>query len=78
MGVGLFAPIIGGLYVRRARTSDAMCAIVAGVGTVAVLHFGYVGQRVLGLTPTMAGLAAAVTMFIRVMTPQRTVNGKHF
>ncbi|MEO6213064.1 MAG: sodium:solute symporter family protein [Vicinamibacterales bacterium] len=64
MGVGLFVPIIGGLYVRLARTRDAMAAIIAGVMTVAVLHFGYGGGRVFGLTPAMAGLGAAVAVFL--------------
>ena len=64
MGVGLFVPIIGGLYVRRAHTRDAMAAIIAGVATVVVRQFAYGGTRFYGFTPAMAGLAAAVAVFL--------------
>ena len=63
MGVGLFMPILGGLYVRRAQTRDAMAAIIAGIGTVAIMQFGYAGARLWGLTPAMAGLAAGTLVF---------------
>jgi SSS family solute:Na+ symporter len=63
MGVGLFVPIIGGLYVRRARTVDAMAAIVTGVATVVIRQFVYGGAKLYGFTPAMAGLAAAVLVF---------------
>jgi SSS family solute:Na+ symporter len=64
MGVGLFVPIIGGLYVRRAHTRDAMAAILAGVLTVVLRQFVYGGTRLYGFTPAMAGLAAAVAVFL--------------
>jgi SSS family solute:Na+ symporter len=63
MGVGLFVPIIAGLYVARARTRAVLAAIVAGVAVVAVLQVGYGGARVFALTPAMAGLAAAIGVF---------------
>lgn len=64
MGVGLFVPIIGGLYVRRAQTRDAMAAIIVGVVTVVLRQFAYGGGRWYGFTPAMAGLVAAVTVFL--------------
>ena len=71
MGVGLFVPIIGGLYVGRASTRNALAAIVAGVSVVAVQQFGYGGARVFGLTPAMAGLAAAIGVFGLFITVER-------
>jgi len=64
MGVGLFVPIIGGIYVHRAQTRDALAAILAGVVTVVIRQFVYGGTRLYGFTPAMAGLAAAVTVFL--------------
>jgi SSS family solute:Na+ symporter len=64
MSVGLFVPILGGLYVRRAGSREAMGAIVAGVGTVALRHFVFEGTALFGLTPAMAGLSVAVVVFV--------------
>ncbi len=77
MGVGLFMPILGGLYVRRAQTRDAMAAIVTGIATVAIMQFGYGGARVLGLTPAMAGLTTGAIMFFVFMLagPRRARQG---
>jgi SSS family solute:Na+ symporter len=67
MGVGLFVPIIAGLHVRRAGSTEAMGAIVAGVGTVAVRQFLFGGAKLYGITPAMAGLAAATLAFVVAM-----------
>ncbi len=67
MSVGLFVPILGGLYIRRAGSIAAMGAIIAGVGTVAVRHFVFGGATLRGLTPAMAGLAAAVVVFLMLL-----------
>jgi SSS family solute:Na+ symporter len=63
MSVSLFVPVLGGLYVPAARSREAMGAIVAGVATVVVRQFVFGGVRVYGLTPAMAGLAAAAGVF---------------
>ena len=60
--VTLFVPVLGGLYIRRARGSDALAAIVAGVVTMFAVRFGAAGQR-LWLDPTLAGLVAAGIAF---------------
>jgi len=60
--VTLFVPILGGLYVSRARGSDALAAIVAGVVTMFAVRLGVMGQA-LWLDPTLAGLAAAIAAF---------------
>jgi SSS family solute:Na+ symporter len=63
MGVGLFLPIVGGLYLRRTGSAEAMAAIVAGVGTVVVRQFVFGHAELYGVTPAMAGLAAAALAF---------------
>lgn len=63
MAVGLFVPIISGLFIRRAGSAEAMGAIIAGVGTVMVRQFIYGGAKLHGFTPAMAGLTAAITVF---------------
>jgi SSS family solute:Na+ symporter len=60
--VTLFVPVLGGLYARGARASDALAAIVAGVGTMFAVRLGAAGQG-LWLDPTLAGLAAAAAAF---------------
>jgi SSS family solute:Na+ symporter len=71
MGVGLFIPIIAGLYMRRPEPTGAMAAIIAGVGTVAVRQFIFGGTNFYGVTPAMAGLAAASLAFAAVMGMRR-------
>ncbi len=73
MSVGLFVPILGGLYVRRAGSAAAMGAIVAGVGTAAIRHFVFGGATLGGLTPAMAGLAAAIVVFLALLPIRRTL-----
>ncbi len=71
MSVGLFVPIIAGLYVRRAGSREAMGAILAGVGTVAVRQFGFGGAAMYGMTPAMAGLLAAAMAFAVLLLMRR-------
>lgn len=60
--VTLFVPILGGLYVTRARSRDALVAIGAGVVTMFALRFGpSIGSR--WLDPTLAGLVVAALAF---------------
>jgi Na+/pantothenate symporter len=61
--VTLFVPILGGLYVGRARSGDALAAIVAGVVTMFAVRLGAIGQAAAWLDPTLAGLAAAAAAF---------------
>ena len=41
--VTLFVPVIGGLYIRRAGSPEALAAIAAGVLTLLVVRFGVAG-----------------------------------
>lgn len=60
--VTLFVPILGGLYVPRATSSNALAAIAAGVTTLFLVRIGAFGS-VLWLDPTLAGLLAAAAGF---------------
>lgn len=71
MSVGLFVPIVGGLLVKRAGSRDALGAIVAGVGTVVVRQLAYGGAPFHGMTPAMAGLAAAAVAFVGLLAVNR-------
>jgi solute:Na+ symporter, SSS family len=67
MTVGLLVPVLAGLYVRRAGSTEAMGALVAGVGTVVLRQFAFGGTTLYGLTPAMAGLAAALAAFLLLL-----------
>jgi len=62
LGVSLFVPVLGGLYIRRAGQTEALAAIAAGVITLLVVRFGVVG-RPLWLDPTLAGIVMAAVAF---------------
>ena len=64
LGVSLFVPILGGLYVRRAATAEALAAIAAGVGGMLFVHITTAGKGYGQLTPALIGLAAAVVAFV--------------
>jgi SSS family solute:Na+ symporter len=68
--VTLFVPVLGGLYARRARTSDALAAIAAGVVTMFAVRLGAAGQA-LWLDPTLAGLVAAFAAFVLALLARR-------
>lgn len=72
MGVSLFVPIIAGLYVTRATSTDALAAIIAGIGIVGGWRIFYGGATVGGVTPAMGGLAGAIVSFLVVHTLRRT------
>jgi SSS family solute:Na+ symporter len=60
--VTLFVPILGGLYLTRARSAEALAAIACGVLTMFVVRFGFMGDRG-WLDPTLAGLLMAAAAF---------------
>jgi SSS family solute:Na+ symporter len=68
--VTLFVPVLGGLYSRRPGAHEALAAIVAGVGTLLVVRFGF-AQRSPWLDPTLAGLVSAGLAFIAVLLIRR-------
>jgi solute:Na+ symporter, SSS family len=60
--VTLFVPIIGGLYVPRARSRDALAAIGTGVLTLFVVRFTLLPHYP-WLDPTLSGIVAAAIAF---------------
>jgi SSS family solute:Na+ symporter len=71
LGVSLFVPIIAGLYVPRARTAEALAAIVCGVTAMVGMQFATAGRGVAGLTPALAGITAASIAFLVVLVSRR-------
>lgn len=64
LSVGLFVPIVAGLYAPSATTTHAMASIVVGVATVLIVQFWTAGTGVAGLTPALSGLIASVLAFM--------------
>ena len=67
LGVSLFVPILGGLYVRRATTREALAAIAVGVTAMLFVHVTTTGRGYGVLTPALAGIVAASIAFIIVL-----------
>ena len=68
--VTLFVPILGGLYLTRARSGEALAAIAFGVIAMFVVRFG-VADAYLSVDPTLAGLVAAAIAFGAVAALRR-------
>jgi SSS family solute:Na+ symporter len=66
MAVGLFVPILAGLFTRRASPSGALAAIVTGVLIVGGLQIATGGARIEGFTPAMLGLLGAFVAYAAV------------
>jgi SSS family solute:Na+ symporter len=59
--VTLFVPVLGGLYLRRAASAEALAAIATGVAIMFMVRYGFAGYR--WLDPTLAGLVGAAIAF---------------
>ena len=59
LGVGLFVPIVAGLYVPRTSSTGALAAVASGVVGMLIVQFTTGGAGVGLLTPAPAGIAAA-------------------
>lgn len=71
LGISLFVPILGGLYVRRTGTPEALAAITAGVTFVAAVQVMGLSGRALWTNPNIGGLAASVLACLLVMMVRR-------
>jgi SSS family solute:Na+ symporter len=65
--VTLLVPVIGGLYVRRAGSPEALAAVVAGVLALPVVRFGVAGSYP-WMDPALAGIIASAIAFFAVLT----------
>jgi len=68
--VTLFVPVIGGLYVSRAQSREALAAVVAGVATLAVVRFGVAGAYP-WVDPALSGIIASAVAFFAVLATRR-------
>jgi len=68
LGVSLFVPILGGLYVPAAGTRHALVAMTLGVGTVLAVQLATGGKGYGMWTPALVGLAAAIAGFTVMLT----------
>ena len=59
------------MYLPRARSLEALGAIAAGILVVVQRQFISGGARFYGLTPAMAGLAAAAVVFVLIFVARR-------
>ena len=76
LGVSLFVPILGGLYVAAAGTAEALAAIAAGVGTMLAVHVTTGGAGYGVLTPALTGFTAATVAFFVVLAARRGYRGE--
>ncbi len=75
LGVSLFVPILGGLYVRRAGTIEALAAIAAGVGGMLFVQFTTGGRGYGHVSPALVGILTAVVGFLLVLAVRRATAG---
>jgi SSS family solute:Na+ symporter len=64
--VTLFVPVIGGLYVRRAGSREALAAVAGGVVTLLVVRFGVAGAYP-WVDPALSGIIASAVAFFGVL-----------
>ncbi len=64
LGVTLFVPVLGGLFMRRFRALEAMAAIVAGMAVMLALQLTAGAGGVHGVTPALAGVVASVAVAV--------------
>jgi SSS family solute:Na+ symporter len=76
VGVSLFVPVVGGLFVPRAGRAEAVASISAGVGVTLVLHVATAGQGAGPVTPALAGIAASAVAFGAVLASGRPAEAR--
>jgi SSS family solute:Na+ symporter len=64
--VTLFVPVIGGLYVSRAGSREALAAVATGVLTLIVVRFG-VASSYPWVDPALSGIIASAVAFSAVL-----------
>ena len=74
MAVGLFVPILAGLFTRRPSPGGALAAIVTGVLIVGGLQVATGDARIAGFTPAMLGLVGAFGAYAGVAGLRRRVD----
>jgi SSS family solute:Na+ symporter len=72
LGVCLIVPLVGGVYVRRVRTPEALASIGAGVVVVVTVQASFGVDGIVGFTPAMLGISAALLATLGAMVLTRT------
>jgi SSS family solute:Na+ symporter len=57
IGATLLVPVVGGLFVKDARTADALAAIIVGMAALLTVHFG--SDRAGWMNPNLWGLVGS-------------------
>jgi SSS family solute:Na+ symporter len=68
--VTMLVPVLGGLYVRRAGSREALAAIVVGVATLFVVRSGLIGHPP-WLDPALAGIVSAAAAYCLALVFRR-------
>lgn len=66
LGVTLLVPVVGGLYVKRAGTREALASMAAGIATLFVAKYTVTPHHA-WVDPTAAGLLAGAVAFTLVL-----------
>jgi len=69
--VSLLVPIIGGLFVRRAGSAEALAGIAAGLSTLFVVRF-FVTPVYRWADPALSGVLAAAVLYFVVLFLRRS------
>ena len=68
--VTLLVPVLGGLFLRRPGTREALAAIGAGVTALFVARFVLAGV-IRWIDPTLTGILAAAAAYVLVLAFRR-------
>ena len=69
--VTMLVPVMGGLYVRRAGTREALAAIATGVIVLFLVRFGSLSDTFPWLDPALAGIVSAALAYCLVLAFRR-------
>jgi SSS family solute:Na+ symporter len=67
LSVSLFVPVIGGLFLRRARAAEALASMGAGISTLLLATYTGDGTGFGLLNPDMLGLLASAIVYVGIM-----------
>ena len=74
LGVSLLAPVVGGLYLRRAGTAEALGSILAGNVALLVVRFGP-PSLFAATDATVAGLVSSAAAFAMIFAARHLYDG---
>jgi SSS family solute:Na+ symporter len=73
IGVSLFVPVLAGLYVRRTSAAGALATMIAGVSVALVIHVATGGHGWGVVSPAIAGLAAAISVWVVTLLVSKSI-----